>query len=423
LSFVVAIFLYGCNGVGSIATNHNNNPSIPTHEPNPSIPNVPSTTTSGVLYFHAFVPESDPAIFQDTMNLSGDRYTDLIMSNYIAGVVLGQAILESFPNMQFNKDYLYGTIFGQLLQENIATQLYESNLDLIAPDPSQQSVMGIGQGGPYQINAYAYDLIGGNSGYSLAHYTAIQKNIGYTLEQESKQSSKQTPAQFNNKYYGPMLTAFFHINDVLALETLDNGSLGWVGPAPNSPQCMINLGKIANSPLDIIDNYSYNQGFYGGLVKSSTDDCVNLSADKFLAIYNSYSNSGIESDSGIITYKQYPYQVRFYLDQIYNNSSLVGVIPVHIAFNLSVLGSVFTNTFTTLAYIDQNTKTYQYINATDANNAYNSALTTLNLSNTTILDLSDATQRNQIFTLLETAIQNLTKSLNIKFTDRTFQQL
>ena len=48
------------------------------------------------------------------------------------------------------------------------------------------------------------------------------KKIGFTLATASAQVSAPTPASFNNKYYGPMLVAFWHYNDIRTLVTLAN---------------------------------------------------------------------------------------------------------------------------------------------------------------------------------------------------------
>jgi hypothetical protein len=106
------------------------------------------TSTSGLL---------------EDLNLAGDNYTDLIESNFIAGAMLARTINETFPGVQFDKDYLYGTMFGQLLQENIETSLYTSSSNLIDPSSQQAAVMSVGQGGPYQINNYDVDLFAGDT--------------------------------------------------------------------------------------------------------------------------------------------------------------------------------------------------------------------------------------------------------------------
>ena len=174
--------------------------------------------------------------------------------------------------------------------------------------------------------------------YSLVNYIAIQKNIGYTISQQATQATLATPAQFNNKYYGPALTAYFHLNDLRALDALENGSQGYISSAaPNYTQCMKNLVSIKNNPLDIITNYAYNQGYFGGLVGASTTDCINSTPTDLLAKYNGYANAAGSS------YNQYPYQVRFYLDELYNQSTLVPATNNHVAFSMTNLGNVFSS--------------------------------------------------------------------------------
>ncbi len=417
-------FGYNTNGTAltglTLAGHGSAPPVINPIQPGNNTPPPAQTTSAGVLYFHAYVPQTSISAFNlgDSMNLSGDTYTDLIMSNYIAGVLLGHMIVESFPNMQFYKDYMYGTIFAQLLQENLETQLYTPSSTLIDPSSQQAAVMGSGQGGPYQINSYAQDMVGGSytpSGYSLVNYVAIQKNIGYTIAQQASQGTMATPAQFNNKYYGPVLTAYFHLNDLRALEALENGSQGYISSAaPNYSKCMKNLVSISGNPLDIITNYAYNQGFFGGLVGSSTTDCINSTPTAFLAKYNNYNTASGSS------YNEYPYQVRFYLDELYNRSTLVPATNNHVAFNMTNLGSVFSSVFQTLAYVNASGK-YVYISADQANTAFSAALTKAQVADAAILDLSDATQRATIYMILETAITNLESALktNLSLTTTT----
>ena len=395
----------------------------PTPSPTPS-PLPGAVATSGSVYFHSYVPQTSASSFSDSMTLTGDNYTDLIMSNYIAGVMLGHNINKAYPGIQFNKDYMYGTIWGQLLQENLQTQLYQASLNTIAPSPLQTSVMGVGQGGPYQINSYFFDMVNGSytpGGHSLVNFVALQKNIGYTIATQAAQISATTPSIFNNKYYSPMLTSYFHFNDLVALQALEDGSQGYISSAaPNYPKCMVNLKSMANSPLDILVNYAYNQGFFGGLVATMANDCINMSSAAFLSKYNDYSNAGNNSPTGANSYKQYPYQVRFYLDELYNQSSLNTTL--HVAFNMTQLASVFSNVFQTLAYTNA-AGSYNYISATQANTAFNAALATANVSSAATLDLSVATQRKTIYTILETAINNLEANLNTNFAAISLTQI
>jgi hypothetical protein len=138
--------------------------------------------SSGTIYYHFDLPIKSTQQAADSLVLDGDNYTDLIMSSYVGGALLGRTIGELYPGVQFDKDYLYGTLWGQLLQENIETGLYEAGQELIDPSPLQQAVMGVGQGGPFQINNYDVDLVYGSyapQGFAMLNYDEIQANIGF----------------------------------------------------------------------------------------------------------------------------------------------------------------------------------------------------------------------------------------------------
>ena len=301
--------------------------------------------STGTIYYHFYPPITNPAKAQDSLSLAGDNYTDLIMSNYIGGALLGRTLNELYPGLQFDKDYLYGTLWGQLLQENIETTLYTAGQELIDPSPLQQAVMGVGQGGPYQINNYDVDMVAGSytpQGFALLNYVAIQGGMGFTFQQAPTQWQQPTPLPFNDKYFGPELAAFFHTNDMRALTQL--GTVNW-GPAPEFTPCLKKLQKVANPPLDVIVNYAYNQGYYGGLVAQSTAACAKNPAG-FVKKYDGYREA--KGDS----YHAYPYQVRFYLDELYNRSTLQPPTNNHLYFDTGELGSVFASVMSSLYYVN-----------------------------------------------------------------------
>ena len=381
-------------------------------------------TTSGDVNFHLLLGIGSA---QDQIALAGDNYTDLIMSNIIAGVMYGHLVQEYYPGIQFNKDYLYGSVLGQLLQENIATEYYVGTSSLIDPSPDQAAVMGVGQGGPYQINNYAADMVSGSytpAGHSLINYATIQKNIGYTMATAPTQYSKPTPASFNNKYYGPMLTAYFHYNDFVALNVTGKGANGWQTPwEPAYDNTLANFKTLPNSFLDVLLNVAYNQGYYGGLVQSYSSLGATATSSTVAQVNNYGSVWGVND-----TYKQYPYQVRYYLDQLYDNpiptTSLSTIVTPanHVAFNVAALENVFSNVFQTLDYVNSS-GTGTYITATQATAAFNTALTQTGISSTGTLDLSNASNRAQIFSLLEHAIGNLETNLGTQFNATTNSQL
>ena len=383
-------------------------------------------TTTGTIGFHLLLGDGSA---EETLTLTGGNYTDLIMSNMIAGVMYGHLVQEytAVPGIQYNKDYLYGSIMAQLLQENIATEDYESSSNLIDPSSDQQAVMDEGQGGPYQINNYAVDMVAGSyapAGHSLINYIAVQKNIGYTMATAANQYSQVTPPSFNNKYYGPMLPAFFHYNDMVALNITGKGQYGWTTPwEPEYDEALANFVNLPNSFLDVILNVAYNQGYYGTLVPQySTEGAT--ATESTVASVNSYSSVWGNSS----TYAQYPYQVHYYLDQMYDNpipttSPSTVVTPTnHIIFSVSTLESVFSYVFQTLDH-SNGTSAAQFFTATQAQTAFNSALSQHGVSNSASLDLSNASNRATIFAVIDSAISNLESTVGMKFNATTTSQL
>jgi hypothetical protein len=418
----------------------------PTATPTPSPTATPLPTpggggvvSSGQINFHYYYGTS-PTAAQDILVLTGDNYTDLIISNLIAGVMYGHLITELTPGIQFNADYLYGSIFGQLLQENLATEYYTNSSSLLDPSSDQQAVMGTGQGGPYQINNYAADMVAGTyapAGFSLINYVAIQKNIGFSMSNAATQYSKPTPASFNNKYYGPMLTAYFHFNDYKALQYIggNTNSAGayqpWAStnynwtPAwqPSFAGALNSFKNLPGSQLEILLNIAYNAGYYAQLFVDEAKASSNSTAATVVA-FNSYTNAWA-GDS----YHQYPYQVRGYLDQLYdiptpNSNDLNTVVTPnnHVVFTLGTLSGVFSKVFQTLAALD-GSGNYTFISDAQATAAFGTAVTALGLNTGATFDLSNATDRATIFRIIEVSISTLETNLNTSFSATTLNQL
>jgi chitodextrinase len=380
--------------------------------------------TTGTIGFHLLLGIGQA---EDSLTLDGGNYTDLIMSNVIAGVMYSHLVQEGFPGVQFNRDYLVGSLMGQLLQENIETEDYEAGSTLIDPSPDQQAVMGKGQGGPYQINNYAVDLVSGTyapEGHSLINYVAIQKNIGFTIAEAANQHTQPTPPSFNNKYYGPMLPAFFHYNDMVALQVIGAGPNGYQTPwQPEYDEALANFVSLPNSFLDVILNVAYNQGYYGTLVPYySTLGATATQAT--VAAVNSYASVWGNSDS----YAQYPYQVHYYLDQFYDNpipttSPSNTITPTnHVIFNMTALALVFSNVAQTLDYVGAGGAA-QYFTAAQANTAFSAALTQAGVAVNASLDLSAVADRASIFAVIDAALGNLEIVSGGNFNATTLSQL
>jgi len=383
----------------------------------------PEGNTTGTIGFHLLLGVGNA---EDSLTLNGGNYNDLIMSNMIAGVMYGHLVREGFPGMQFDNDYLYGSIMGQLLQENLETEAYKSSSNLLDPNPEQQAVMGAGQGGPYQINNFPVDMVAGSytpAGHALVNYIAIQKNIGYTIATNAQQASQVTPASFNNKYYGPMLPVFFHYNDMVALQIIGTGPDGWTTPwQPEYDEALANFDKLPNNFLDVILNVAYNQGYYGGLV-ASYSTLGATATESTVAKVNSYSSVWGAGSS----YQQYPYQVRYYDDQMYGNPIPTGATTTtsnsnHIAFSMGVLETVFTNVAELLSY-SNGANPAKFFTAAQAQSAFSAALTANKVAGTASLDLSTAGDRAQIFAIIDAALTNLETASGMKFNATTTSQL
>ena len=170
-------------------------------------------------------------------------------------------------------------------------------------------------------------------------------------------------------------------------------------------------------------NVTYNAGASSQLFTADVKASTNSTAAN-VASLSSYTNAWNGGE-----FQQYPYQVRSYLDQLYNNPtpkfnnlSSITTSSTHVAFPMSTLGNVFSNVFTTLAYVDGSGK-YNYISVAQATAAFNQALAANGVTSSSVLDLSAAPQRAIIFSVLDAAIGNLEKNLNTLFVDRTLNQL
>src|SRR5262249_36552835 len=145
--------------------------------------------------------------------------------------------------------------------------------------------------------------------------------------------------------------------------------------------------NLPNSFLDIILNEAYNQGFYGGLVAQHSKQGATANAAT-VAAGNFYSSVF----GGTNTFVQYSYQVDYYLDQMYDNpipttSATTLVTPTnHILFSMNTLSGVFSNVFQTLAH-SNGASPSQFFTASQAQNAFNSALAANGVSITATLDL------------------------------------
>lgn len=409
-----------------------------------------SSTASGTLSYKLTLPAGGNS--PTTLTLS-TNYTDLLISNYVAGALIGRLISDTYPGVQFNKDYLYGTLFAQLLQESNGANVYSntgSRSNWIIQDPATLGpLMAPTQGGPYQINSYPQRLeypsatappgMSAPMGVGLVNYVALQQGLNYSVSDQdnSCQAANVAPDSLDSKYFGPLAAAYFQFNDIYRLTELNA-----YGGMPNFAACMSNLklpssAQNQNNILDMILNAAYNAGTTSDILVDYLAVCASMYKPGSSAMtqvlsmgdyslspsdYISAAGLGVGSPKPIApdyVYLFYPRQVRLYLDEIYNqktfpSSAFTGTSNV--SLSAQDIGAVFVNVFGTLSYVNSAGQ-YGYIASADSNQAFTKALATVGLSTQSVLNISNSADRAKFFSLLDAAILNLQNSLvNSNFT-------
>ena len=399
------------------------------------------TATNEVIY-HVVFPFTDGQGAAETIPLSDD-YRSMVVANLMAGVLYGHMVTEAYPGLHFDPDYLYGSVLGQLMQENSDLHHY--------PDASQHGninegdvynqLLSPGQGGPYQINNYAIRMPD-DTGVGMINYVALQHGLGYLIAQQSlyfpsvAQNLKTGPATLENIYYGPIAAAYFQFNDLVATFVVNTPS--WGPEATTWPACSNNL-KSASPPdfLDMLQNANYNAGLYSSIFVRFVQICSNMQTygtaaaniDNYSLGDDAYNTTiGITPPSAG-TFILYPRQVRFYLDELYsfsarlsqwltvdNTAAPANQIPV------SYLKTVFENEMTQLAH-GTTSANYALITTQQADTAFDSAVTAKGVSPSATLNITTTADRNNFFGIVDTALSNLETTLNFKFTDTTENDL
>ena len=450
----------GLGALSKAKTDDNATPSCPLPSTTPLCQNLSclptpsaftsSSTASGTLSYKLLLPAGGNS--PTTLTLS-TNYTDLLISNYVAGALIGRLISDTYPGVQFNKDYLYGTLFAQLLQESNGANAYSnagSRANWIIQDPATLApLMAPTQGGPYQINSYPQRLeyysatapagMAAPMGLGLANYTALQQGLSYSVAQQDAgcQSANVAPDSLDSKYFGPLAAAYFQFNDIYRLTELNA-----YATKSDFASCFSNLklsssAQSSNNILDMILNAAYNAGTSSPILQDFMAVCAQMYTAGSPAMtqvrsmgdyslsptaYISAAGLGVGSPAPITpeyVYLYYPRQVRLYLDEIYNqqtypSSAFSGVSNV--SLSAQDVAAVFANVFGTLSYVNSAGQ-YGYIANADSNQAFSKALATVGLTTQSVLNISNSADRAKFFSLLDAAILNLQNSLiNSNFT-------
>ncbi len=350
-------------------------------------------------------------------------------------------IHEKYPSFTYHNDYVYGSLFGQLLQENIATSDYPGGDD-INNATAKTMLLNPGQGGPYQLNDYSKRLPGVNQPGSLGmiNYTVLQAALGYSIaSQDSGNQTKQVgPDSLDNIYFGPIAAAYFHYNDLNRMEV--NNSNPWGPQAKNWPACKANLSAGNVNFLDMILNAAYNAGTYSNILNTYTDLCANpngqltafipnmdnylLNDPQYIADFQLPSGyASLPSWYNNTTFIIYPRQIRFYIDQLNNDNARLaktqmGPMINSLAFSVGSLQSVFASAMETLAYVNQS-QVYVHITAAQANAAFAKAMASAGVTTTDTLNFNNPQNREVMYSVLIQALVNLETDLGFKFNGTT----
>ncbi|WP_108649889.1 chitin-binding protein [Dongshaea marina] len=397
--------------------------------------------TENVIVHHVTFHYSDNQKSIDLFNLGTPYANTTIISNLIAGVMYGHLLHEKHPTLEFNKDYLYGSILGQLLQEGglgdevINTEFNPDAATQAINNPSKKtSYLTSGQGGPYQINDYAKRLPDNNpndGSLGLINYDAVRTTLGYSINDQDNliQTNKTGPDALDDIYFGPMATAFYHFNDLNRMQTLASNS--WYKYQAKWLQCFNNINdpSLANTNgdrlTDVVMNVVYNAGSYSTPLESYLDVCDSENTNA-LAHLNDYNLDPMDyrdaigskdKDRGKDTYYRYTRQVSFYADQLYGKDLSPYNLKVtnDIQFTLDNIRSVFIKVMDQLSYKDPASGELQLITQSQAKTAFAQAQKALIDTEVNKFQINNKASRQQMFTLINESISNLEKSTGSPF--------
>merc|ERR1719321_2632257 len=304
-------------------------------------------------------------------NLAKDAasYLPMHLANWNAGILLGHMIEDvwGWPLTKTNREYVYGTLFGQLFQESSPSEdPADIAKNIINPDPA---LLNPGQGGPYQLNDYSKQLPPNTPGADgMINYVALQHALGFTVEDQNdgKQTLAKGPQALNSVNTGAYVAGFFHHNDIKRYDIIMSQSYNDKSDEANNwRKCKENLKSGAFEEIDMLLNVIYNAGPYAAYAKMIFYICANPT-DTELTNLKDYSLDDQEYVDKFqkmpfqptvgTTYILYPRQIRYYTDQFTNNNDSLyknkgAFANTNVAFTLQAVADQFTESLETLGYV------------------------------------------------------------------------
>ena len=394
--------------------------------------------TENAIIHHVTFPYDDAQTTIDVFNLNTPYATDVVISNLIAGTLYSYLVEKKYPEVNFNKEYLVGSILSQLLQE---AGLSDSRIN---PDYSAEakkqpihepnyasSLLAVGQGGPYQINDYNKRLPDTTTAGSLGliNYDALYQGLGYTIDDQDSgvQGGRVGPDSLEDIYFGPIAATYFQFNDINRLEVLAGQS--WYQNQEAWNTCFntaLKDERFTSDPnalrlTDFLINVIYNAGSYSVAFGDYLDVCVDAYGDgtnfdftSELPYLNSYDLGPEEykqkiSASGEEWWYRYPRQVSFYADQLFGEDLVSSGLNMtnNQQFTVADLEPVFVKVFAQLSYKTQQDQLPTLIDEGIAQQAFAQAVENAGVTLETRYSLSDESQRSALFDFLYQAFGQL----------------
>ncbi|AUR51449.1 hypothetical protein [Aquella oligotrophica] len=454
-TLLATLTLTACNSGGGYNHNQNNpqgnNYSEVAAKSAVATTSAAATSSGKIVYQYSYDEHTSTAL-----SLSSN-YDDLIVSNYIAGAMLGHLVRLHVPGIAINRDHLYGSLFAHLLQENNNTADYQASNQLIEADAT--TIMLPGQGGPYQLNSWDkanYNVWAWDSKtqqsivnyFGLVNVVALQKGLApYTVQDDLVNENTRidkypTAANLDNKYYAPMAAAYWHYQNLGEIEKLNPA-----GSTFDMTACEKNLqsGSVSDKDniLDLILNASYNSGaatrndgttpveaYIQACQTNNSQLIENSLTNNTLNSVDYLQQAGITSESsnvggvGFPFYGNYARQLRLTVDEINGDSNVnpfpAGVSAVNEVLTLDLIKTVFVNQMQTLAYVNNN-GAYVNIQASDATNAITAAIASADTNGQNTFTLTNSNDRQVFFNILDAAINNLENTLSQNGTNPNFK--
>merc|ERR550514_83414 len=420
------------------------------------------------LVYHTYFPLDDPRNLKtDRFDFSGehaeDPMTKLHLSNFSAGVLLSHMINKKYNIKPENtdKEYIYGSVWGQMFQESGGDMKKEwLSQNFIDSELARKSLIGLGQGGPYQINDYSIRMPGvkkGNdvpmSGYGLINYPIMQKALGFTIDaqdsQRQKLKVKHNPDSLDYVDVGPYAAIYFHFNSINRLDA--TYALPYNKNKPEAQdwiKCKQNHIDGKTNLLDIVLQVAYNEGTMGGFFYTLLKACGDANNEVLKGLRDFGLRDDFKTEAGEETavpkfmqegvekrhwpttsdsYCRYPRQVHLYVDQLFNanddlksrHANFQAQNDKAVKFNMKLLGEIFVQTMGKFSYIDETkTKdaplgTYKVFDM----DAVKKAIDADSLD-TKDMFFSNPADREALYSKLHSFYETLEKEFNMNF-DRT----